>query len=580
MSWLLLITPGLPLLAALLLYVFRRIPFLPLLVLTIIPAVVLVLSGGYSNISYYPDILFGLRLGIDMVSQVFLLFTTVLWGVSGLYAYYFLRKEVTRKRFFFFHLLCMSGNIGVILSQDIPGFYMFFALMSIAAYGLVVHDGTPAALRAGRVYIVMAIIGEALIAMGLFLIADAAGSIDLAGAGAAAAASGHRDIIIALILAGFGIKTGLLTLHMWLPLAYTAGPVPASAILSGSMINAGLLGWIRFLPLGEASLQEWGWLCIAAGLCGAFWGVFVGMFQDNRKTILAYSSISQMGIITAGVGAGLLRAEAWPVVLTAILIYAFHHALAKGALFLSTGLTGALKKKSLRIPVFIGILLPALALSGAPFTSGVFAKSALKQSLAYLPPWAASDIGFILQAAAAATTLLMARFIIVMIRDAGDKEDLPSRGMLIPWAVLLIFTLLIFSPLAIQYLPVDAGPFAELTFSFYGFKTAILPVLAGGMAYLAFTGLRRITSLRFSIPPGDLLEIIVRLAGHLKNLADIIAARLSAGSRMKLSDLRIPDKWLEGFDNLENKLVTGTTGLLFFLLVAAGLLIMIFGIRA
>lgn len=575
MSLLLVLAPGLPLLAALMLYFFKRAPLLLFLVVPVIPSVVLILSGGNSDALFYPGILLGLKLGQDTVSKVFLLFTTALWGVSGVYANYYLRNDNRRKRFFFFHLTCMSGNIGVILSQDIPGFYMFFALMSLAAYGLVIHDGTPQALRAGRVYIIMTVIGEALIALGLFLVADAAGSTDLAGAGSAVAASGYRDLIIALILAGFGIKAGMLSLHMWLPLAYTVSPVPASAILSGSMINAGLLGWIRFLPLGETSLHEWGWLCIAAGLFGAFFGVAAGIVQYDKKTILAYSSISQMGIMTMGIGIGLLRPGAWPVVMTAVLIYALHHALAKGALFLSTGLSGTLYNRTMRILVYIGILVPALSLAGAPFTSGMLAKTALKQSLAFLPSRTESVIGFILQAAASATTLLMIRFIVIIARDAKLSKGQPAGGLLIPWAALIIFMILLFSPLAIEYLPVEAGSPAAVTFSAYGLKTALPPILAGGTAYLALTWLRRNTSLWFSIPSGDILAIIISLAGPVKGLSGTVFRHVSDIPVMKISDIRLPVKWLECFDNIEKRLINGSTGLLFFLLVAAGLLILI-----
>ncbi len=576
MSWVLVLSAGLPLLSAHLLYLFRRVPLLPFVVLPLIPSVVLVLSGRYiTDISFYPGILLGLKLGMDEVAQVFLLFTTLLWGVSGVFAIYYLREDNRIRRFFFFHLLCMSGNIGVILSQDIPGFYMFFALMSIAAYGLVVHDGTPAAFRAGRVYITMAIIGEALIAVGLFLVADASGSTDIAGAGAAISVSEYRDIIVALILAGFGIKAGLLTLHMWLPLSYLAAPVPASALLSGSMINAGLLGWIRFLPLGEVSLQEWAWICISIGLIGAFFGVAVGIFQADRKIILAYSSISQMGIMTTGIGIGFFRADAWPLVMTAILIYAFHHALAKGALFLSTGLTGALHNHFLRIIIYIGMLLSALALAGAPLTSGVFAKTALKQTLYFLPAGAAPYIAFLLQAAAAATAVLMARFIDVMVRDARLNSERHARGVLIPWAVLIIFMVLLFSPYGFRYLSVEPGQLLELVYSYHGIKSAFAPLLAGALSYLVFIWLREKLFERFTIPPGDVLELFVRLAGPLKTLSGTISRNKSHVRETKLSGFRIHDKWLTKIDSIELKLTSGTSGFIFFLLVAAGLIILI-----
>lgn len=574
-GWLPVLAPGLPLLASMLLLAFRHAPTLPFAVLPVLPALALAFSVGDNGFLFYQGVLLGLKLGMDAVSRVFLLFTSVLWAVSSVYANYYLSEDSSKHRFFFFHLLCMSGNIGVILAQDIPGFYMFFTLMSLAAYGLVIHDGTPAALRAGRVYIVMAVIGEALLAIAFLFVADAAGSTDLAGAGAAVAASGYSNLIIAFLIAGFGIKAGLVTLHMWLPLAHPVAPVPASALLSGAMIKAGLLGWMRFLPLGEASLPEWGWLCISAGLFGAFYGVAIGLFQDDKKTILAYSSISQMGIMIMGIGIGLLRAEAWPVVMTALLIYALHHAFAKGALFLATGLTDALDRPILRIAFFTGMVTLALALAGAPFTSGALAKTAMKQALVFLPDDSGIYIGFILQAAAAATTLLMARFIAITIGGAEVKKGKPARGLLFSWFGLLVFMLLLVSPLALRYLPVEARTLISQTFSLYGLKGALTPVLVGGLTYIAFIRLQKIGALRFLIPPGDVLELIIPLAGPVKRLFSTLSRYASGILGLVPSGLIIPQKFAKGTERLEKKLNEGANGFIFFFLVAAGLLVLI-----
>jgi formate hydrogenlyase subunit 3/multisubunit Na+/H+ antiporter MnhD subunit len=120
---------------------------------------------------------------------------------------------------------------------------------------------------------------------------------------------------------------GVYALHVWLPLAHPVAPTPASAVLSGAMIKAGLLGWLRFLPLGEAATPGWGNVCTIAGLAAAFDGVLVGCTQDNAKTVLAYSSISQMGFMTMAVGVGLTVPAVWTQALTATALYALHHAM-------------------------------------------------------------------------------------------------------------------------------------------------------------------------------------------------------------------------------------------------------------
>ena len=123
-------------------------------------------------------------------------------------------------------------------------------------------------------------------------------------------ASPWRDATLALLIVGFGMKIALAPLHGWMPLTYTAAPIPAAAVLSGAGVKAGVIGLIRFLPLG-AALPSWGEALAWVGFFSAFYGVAIGVTQLNPKTMLAYSSISQMGVIAAALGMALAaRTEA------------------------------------------------------------------------------------------------------------------------------------------------------------------------------------------------------------------------------------------------------------------------------
>ena len=121
------------------------------------------------------------------------------------------------------------------------------------------------------------------------------------------------DIAVALLIAGFGIKLALPGLHFWLPQAYAVTPAPAVAVLSGAMIKAGLLGWLRFLPPGDGELAGWGQTLIIMGLVGTFFGVVLGLLQQQPRLLLGYSSISKMGVLTLGMGAMLAWPETAPV---------------------------------------------------------------------------------------------------------------------------------------------------------------------------------------------------------------------------------------------------------------------------
>ena len=460
-----------------------------------------------------PRILTGIQFGMDEVSSVFLLFTSLIWVITGVYAFFYMKNDRAKPRFFTSYFLTMAGNIGLILAQDMVGFYLFFALMTFAAYPLTIHDETPKARYAGKVYIVMALIGETLLISAMMLIASGAESTSFRDIGAAVVVSGHQDIFIGLVLSGLGIKTGALLLHMWLPLAYTAAPVAAAGVLSGAMINAGLLGWVRFLPFGEIALPGWGTLCLVAGIAAAFYGVVVGLLQDDPKTVLAYSSISQMGIMTLVIGVGLTVPEAWSAALSCLLIYATHHAFSKSSLFLGVGVARGMSRNPF---LFAGLLLPSLALAGAPFTSGAVAKTALKAiSEAAHGGWA-GWLEWLLPLTAVGTTTLMVRFFLLAVtsRKAGGTHG-PAAGVLLSWAILLVC-----AGAAGFALPFDDSINAvRLSFSVKNILSALWPVLGGAFLFWIAWRLNKraaITS-RLKIPPGDLLVLIAAVFRRLKS---------------------------------------------------------------
>ncbi len=166
-----------------------------------------------------------------------------------------------------------------------------------------------------------------------------------------------RGAIMALLIVGFGMKIALVPLHFWMPLTYTAAPIPAAAVLSGAAVKAGLIGLIRFLPFG-VEWPEWGNVLIVAGLTGAFLGVAIGVTQSNPKTVLAYSSVSQMGFLASLLGMGLSRGDPGIGIVTAF--YAAHHVLVKGALFLAIGVSNEIGRSRFKVVVLWPATLIAL----------------------------------------------------------------------------------------------------------------------------------------------------------------------------------------------------------------------------
>lgn len=449
-----------------------------------------------------PWVLLGMTLGLDGTTRVFLALTLLLWLAAAVFAAGYLAADAHRRRFWIFFTTTFAGNLGLVLSRDAASFYLFFALMTFAAYGLVIHEGSAAARRAGRVYIVLAVLGEAFLLAGLMLAAGAASGLEIESLRTATAASPQRDLIVALLAAGFGVKAGLLGLHLWLPLAHPVAPAPASAVLSGAMIKAGLLGWLQFLPLGEVALPAWGAAFAAAGLAAAFYGALVGLLQDDAKTVLAYSSISQMGLMTVAVGAALAEPDHAAAAVSAAAFFALHHGLAKGALFLGTGIAPGVRQPLL----YAALLVPALVLAGLPFTSGAIAKHALQSAL---PGWRVASV--LLSFAAIGTTLLVLRFAFLAARPSHPHAR-RSRLALGAWLACVA------ASLAIAVWPFGADAPAAAW-------SDLWPALAGA-ALAALGAWRGAPWRRWRIPPGDLLLPAAALARLTLQRLEAAAATL------------------------------------------------------
>lgn len=435
-----------------------------------------------------PWLLLGCVLGLDATGRLFLGFSALLWFAAGVYAAWEpgSRQLPGTGRFRVFFLLAMGGNLWLILAQDLVSFYTGFALMGLSSYGLVIHHGDRRALRAGRVYLTMTLLGELALFCALVLIAAQTGTlspgpeqlVDL------------RDLTIGLLLLGLAIKAGLVPLHVWLPLAHPAAPVPASAVLSGAMIKVALLGWLRYLPLGQVALPDWGLLLILVGLITLFFAIPIGLVQSDPKVILAYSSVSKMGFLSLILGLILLEPTLAPGGVLALVLYAAHHALAKGGLFLGVGLR---HHAALQPLVLVGLVLLALSLAGTPASGGAVAKYGLKPVLQG-PDWA--WLGAAVTLGAVGTTFLMGRFLWVIWRT----EPHPTRGDVwgsAAWVLLVglvaLYPVVLGSPAAWFS---GTGPI--------GIAAAVVAL----MALVAWRKPRLLSPLVDTVGPGDLLALV------------------------------------------------------------------------
>ena len=328
-------------------------------------------------------------------------------------------------------LLTMAGSFGVFIAADLLTFYLVYALVSVPAYYLVAHDEDAASRRAGGVYLAFALIGEAVLLLAFVMLAagEPGGSVQIRDVVAAMPASPWRDAALALIIVGFGMKIALVPLHGWMPLAYTAAPIPAAAVLSGAAVKAGVIGLIRFLPFG-AALPYWGEALAWLGFVSAFFGVAIGVTQRNPKTTLAYSSVSQMGVIAAALGMGLAGAD--KAALADAAFYAANHVLVKAALFLTIGVVGGRARSAALI---VGAVL-GLSLAGLPLTGGALAKLAVKG------PFGDGAAGVAAALSAAGSAALMLCFVMRLARSPADGGG-ASPERLGSWLALALAALVV-----------------------------------------------------------------------------------------------------------------------------------------
>lgn len=343
---------------------------------------------------YIPDVMgVGLYLKLDMLRYIFIWVTSLIWFLTTIYSTQYLIKYKNRNRYYAFFMLTLGGTVGIFLSENLLNLFTFFEMMSFTSYILVIHDEDEYAHEAGRSYISMAIIGGLVLLMGLFLLYDYTGTLNIS---ELAIEIQHLDnikyLIVALIIIGFGVKASMVPLHVWLPQAHPAAPTPASAILSGILVKTGIFGILIFVFIimkGDFILST---AILVIGFLNMFLGGFLALFQRNIKRILAYSSMSQIGYILVGIGLMGILEEHNTIAVYATLYHIFNHAIFKVLLFLCAGIIYMIihdlsinvvrgfgkHKKLLKLLFLIGLF----GIIGMPGFNGFISKTLLHEALA------------------------------------------------------------------------------------------------------------------------------------------------------------------------------------------------------
>jgi len=370
------------------------------------------------------------------------LVATGLGMAVSLYSTTYLREEPGVERYYPLFLLMITGIVGIGYAADLFSLFVFFELMAIASYGLVAYDVSDwEPLEAGMKYVVMSGTGSLIALLGIALIYLFAGTLDLR---ALASAAGQMPLLasvsaIGMLIAGFGLKAAIVPLHTWLPDAHSAAPSGISAMLSGIVIQAGLLTLVRSVGMFAASAAiSFGLLLTLLAVLTMTVGNLLALHQRDLKRMLAFSSIAQVGYIVLGFG----LAFEYGVIsgLDGSLFHVLNHAMMKGGAFLAAGLflwyTGTRDLDRLagigRVAPWVGASFAvfALGLAGVPPMAGFLSKLLIaKAGLDAGGAWAL----FAVIALAANSVFSLAYYVPAMNRILFAPSDRPRRR--VPWTM-------------------------------------------------------------------------------------------------------------------------------------------------
>ena len=287
-----------------------------------------------------------LVLRMDRLSALFVFVTALVYLPVSIYSAAYMRQYLGRyslRSFGVYYHLLFASIVLLLVAADVVTFLFSWELMSILSYLLVNYKHQDEYnTRAGYLMLVMSEAGTLAVALALLLMAGTTGKLDFASLKAAATGMSEtaRWAVFLLSFFGFGVKVGLVPSNVWLPRAHPAATGNVSAILSGVILNLGLYGILRvnadMLPLSQVAP---GIIVVIVGTISALVGILYATTENDMKKMLAHSSIENMGIMTAGLGAGFVfGASGYPVLagiaFTAALYHMTNHAIYKALLFL------------------------------------------------------------------------------------------------------------------------------------------------------------------------------------------------------------------------------------------------------
>ncbi|WP_372761847.1 monovalent cation/H+ antiporter subunit A [Pseudoalteromonas sp.] len=504
--------------------------------------------------SWIPALGLDFSLRLDGLSLLFMFMILGIGLLVILYTRYYLSEKDSMAKLYSYLMLFMTAMLGIVMSNNVIQLWLFWELTSISSFLLISYWWQKSEARKGaRMALTVTGAGGLALLGGLLLIGDIVGSYNLDIILASRAIIQSHDLYelaLVLVLLGAFTKSAQFPFHFWLPHAMAA-PTPVSAYLhSATMVKAGIFLLARFYP-ALAGSEMWFILVALTGLTTLLFGAYIALFKHDLKGLLAYSTISHLGLITLLLG---LDTELATV---AAIFHIINHATFKASLFMATGIidheTGTRDMRKLngmwRFMPYTATLamVAAAAMAGVPLLNGFISKEmffaeTLHQQVLGSMSWLIPVLATIAGALAVAYS---ARFIHDVFFN-GDPIDLPRtpheppRYMRVPIEVLVVLCLLVgmFPHFVVDDI-LSAASLAVLGKAMPEYQLSIwhgfnLPLLMSAMAVAGglfiYVNRKYLFQFQASLPPLNAKKIFERLVQAVINWSQDKITKTENGS--------------------------------------------------
>ncbi|WP_304518138.1 putative monovalent cation/H+ antiporter subunit A [Cecembia rubra] len=396
--------------------------------------------------SWIPQLGIDLNFRLDGLSMLFSLMITGIGSLVFVYTSYYLKGHIYLDRFYAYLSMFMASMLGVVLSDNLITLFIFWELTSISSFFLIgFNNEEKVSRKSAMTALGITGLGGLVMLAGFVWIGSVSGTYSLTELmnqpEVLKTHSGYLWILILLFVGAF-TKSAQFPFHFWLPGAMKA-PTPVSTYLhSATMVKAGIFLLARFSPI-LGNTPEWNWTLTIVGAVTMTYAAIHSLFRNDLKSILAYSTISALGILVFLIGLGTEDA------LLGAGLFILTHALYKAALFLITGIidheTGTREVSRLSglqhkmMPVAIAGYIAALSSAGVPFFLGFLSKEVMYEAVLHFP---SAAIVLTLLAVLTKICLLVAGFWAGIkpfsggISDDAQAAKMPSPRLWVPTVLL------------------------------------------------------------------------------------------------------------------------------------------------